>query len=263
MVEIRGIGRFVGRSAAGAVAAGGVLALQARRAGRRDYIVVPPPGGLPLRAGTKGPALTLVVIGDSTGAGLGAARREDSYPVLLARLLGEHYSVRLHVLARPGVRMADARELATKVNRLEPDIVLLGVGGNDAIHLTPLSRVESVARDTISLSQAAGADVVVALGPSMDAPAIPRPLRDAAAWRCRQVNAAIRRAARGTGAVVVDLHAEIGDAFRRDPERLYSADLFHPSSRGYALWAGALRQPLLDAAERRSGAAVGRAPGSD
>jgi lysophospholipase L1-like esterase len=188
----------------------------------------------------------LVVIGDSTSVGVGAGSRARSYPVLLAHMLGRHLSVRLDVLGRSGVRMADvAAELAPQAASMRPDIVLIGVGVNDAIHLTPLPRFRAGLREALETLAGAGVTTVVALGPRLDAPALPRPLRDLVAARCRAINRSLRRAAETAGVAVVDVGASVGDAFARDPGRYFCEDFFHPGPEGYALWAKAIEEPIL------------------
>jgi lysophospholipase L1-like esterase len=235
------------RRAAVALAGGvGVLVAQALIARRRDYLFDAAPGEIEERFGDGGKRVHLVVIGDSTAVGVGAGSRARSYPVLLARSLGRHLSVKLDVLGRSGVRIADvAAELAPRAASMRPDIVLIGVGVNDAIHLTPLSRVRAALSEALQVLSDAGTTTVVALGPRLDAPALPRPLRDVVATRCRAINRSLRRTAETAGIHVVDLGPSVGDAFARDPDRYFCEDLLHPGPEGYALWARAIEEPLL------------------
>jgi lysophospholipase L1-like esterase len=235
------------RRAAVAIAGGiGVLVGQALTARKRHYLFDAAPGDMDERFGDEGKRVHLVVIGDSTSVGVGAGSRARSYPVLLARMLGRHLSVRLDVLGRSGVRMADVgAELAPQAASMRPDIVMIGVGVNDAIHLTPLPRFRAGLREALDTLLAAGVTVVVALGPRLDAPALPRPLRDLVAARCRAINRSLRRTAEAAGVAIVDVGAAVGDAFARDPGRYFCEDFFHPGPEGYALWARAIEEPVL------------------
>ena len=213
---------------------------------RRTYLIDAAPGEIDEQFGDGGKRVHLVVIGDSTSVGVGAGSRARSYPVLLAHMLGRHLSVKLDVLGRSGIRMADvAAELAPRAASMRPDIVLIGVGVNDAIHLTPLPRVRAALSEALQALSAAGTTTVVGLGPRLDAPALPRPLRDLVAARCRAINRSLRRTAESAGAHVVDVGAYVGDAFARDPGRYFCEDLLHPGPEGYALWARAIEEPLL------------------
>jgi lysophospholipase L1-like esterase len=223
-----------------------VLVAQALIARRRNYLFDAAPGEIDERFGVVGKRVHLVVIGDSTSVGVGAGSRTRSYPVLVARMLGRHLSVKLDVLGRSGVRMADvAAQLAPQAASMRPDIVLIGVGVNDAIHLTPLPRFRDALSEALQVLSDAGTTTVVALGPRLDAPALPRPLRDLVAARCRAINRSLRRTAEAAGIHVVDVGASVGDAFARDPGRYFCEDFFHPGPEGYALWARAIEEPLL------------------
>ena len=243
--------RRAGVALAGGV---GVLVAQVMIARRRRYLFDAAPGEIDEQFGDGDKRVHLVVLGDSTSVGVGAGSRAASYPVLLARMLGRHLSVRLDVLGRSGVRMADvAAELAPRAASMRPDIVLIGVGVNDAIHLTPLPRFRDALREALDILEDAGTTTVVALGPRLDAPALPRPLRDLVAARCRAINRSLRRTAEAAGVAVVDVGASVGDAFARDPSRYFCEDFFHPGPEGYALWARAIEEPMLRIALKTSG----------
>src|SRR5947199_225910 len=108
--------RRVVRGAAAAMlvvgVAGATLALEVVMALRRDYIRTAPAAEI---GGTFGPPngaygqpLRFAVLGDSTAAGLGAGSAGRSYPVLLARRLGDAgFRVELIDLGVSGARTAD------------------------------------------------------------------------------------------------------------------------------------------------------------
>jgi lysophospholipase L1-like esterase len=77
--------------------------------------------------------------------------------------------------------------------------------------------------------------------------ALPQPLRAIAGWRGRAVAEAEERGVEAAKGTAVDLGKLTGPAFRADPKTL-SIDKFHPSDRGYQLWAEALTPALRDAA---------------
>lgn len=238
----------LGRTVAAACAAGGaVLATEIAVARRRDYLFEAPEDALDGTFGTGYP-VTLVVVGDSTAAGVGAGSRSSSYPAVLARRIAATTPVRLEVLGRSGLRMGGVPELCEAAAALAPDVVVIAAGANDAIHVTPLAHVRSaLGRALDVLARSSDASVLVVAGPRLDCPALPRPLRDVAAARCRAVNRVLRRESAARGVGCIDLEPLIGDAFARHPRRYYSEDLFHPGPEGYALWADAAA-PLIAAA---------------
>jgi lysophospholipase L1-like esterase len=74
-----------------------------------------------------------------------------------------------------------------------------------------------------------------------------QPLRTIVAWRGRQVMDAIEGVARSRGVLVVPLAEDTGHFFSEDPDRYYSADLFHPGPAGYEKWADSI-YPVLERA---------------
>lgn len=183
------------------------------------------------------PTATVVWLGDSTAAGVGASGLGSTLPEQVAIQLDE--PVRLTVLARSGARVADVLRLQLpRVARLQPTDVFISVGANDAVHLTSRSRFR---RDYGRLVAGLPASVVrvVLLGvPDLGSPPrLPQPLRAVAGWRGRDLATDIRNLARRRHATYVDIAGRTGQAFRREPTRNFASDCYHPSDAGYRLWA--------------------------
>ncbi len=253
------MGRAV-RVAGGVVLLGiGLLGVEALMTSRREYLsadTAPAIGGTFGRA--FAPPLRLAVLGDSTGAGVGVSRVEDSVAGRAAQVIADTGRfVTLDGLAVSGSR---ARDLAPQVSRAlvhPPDVALVLIGANDATHLTGLSDVERDVRDAVRRLRDAGVAVVVGTCPDMgSATVFARPLREIVALQGRRVAEASRRGTHDAGGVAVDIGAATGHAFRSDPKRYLSSDSFHPSADGYALWADA----LADAVRAASSSVSGRTP---
>jgi lysophospholipase L1-like esterase len=182
--------------------------------------------------------ITMVWLGDSTGAGVGASSVETALPTEVVR--GLERSVRLRVLATSGARVDDVlTKQLPLLPALNPDVVVVGVGGNDVTHLTPRGMFEGLydaLLDRIT-SLNPGTVVVMGIGDFGTVPRIPQPLRALTGWRGRRFDDVIRRVADRRGAAYVDLYANTGPAFGHDPELFYSDDGFHPSDEGYRIWA--------------------------
>jgi lysophospholipase L1-like esterase len=230
--------------AATAVAGVAVIGTEVLIAMRRTYLMG---DSAPAVTGEFGeindPLVRLVVLGDSTAAGVGVSRTQDTIGAQVAmRLSTSGYSVKLSGVAISGSRAGD---LSPQVGRAlvmteRPDIALIIIGGNDATHLTPLDEVGRDLEDAVRRLRNAGIGVVVATCPEMGAPNFPRPLRKLVSWRGRGVAARSERAATRAGGLTVDLAREAGPIFRRDPQRLHASDEFHPSAAGYRVWADAI-----------------------
>ena len=237
--------------AATTVAGGALLAVEALAASRREYLsaeTAPPVRGEFGRA--FAPPLRLAVLGDSTAAGVGVSRVEDTVAGHLARRLAD--TARFVTVDGLGVSGSRAADLAPQVSRAlvhPPDVAVILIGANDATHATGLADVRRDVRAAVERLHAAGVHVVVGSCPDMgSATAFLPPLRQVVAWQGRRVGAATREAAVVGGAAVVDIGAETGPDFRRDPAKYLSSDRFHPSGDGYALWADALADEVRAAA---------------
>ncbi|CAN5575063.1 hypothetical protein BH24ACT26_BH24ACT26_19080 [soil metagenome] len=236
--------------AAAAFAVAVMVAAEIVIALRREYLPSTPVmeiGGTFGRAGD--PEVGLVVLGDSTASGVGAGSPANAYPTLLARRLADTgRRVTLHAFGESGARVTDV--LNDQVDRavaLSPDLVFVGIGANDATHVTPLDDVRRDMGLVLDRLLSSGAGVVVAGAPDMRAEAFLEPLRSLAGWRGQAVTAAIQDAARARGVTVVPLAEETWRYFEQDPDEHNSADDFHPGPRGYERWADAI-SPRLEAA---------------
>jgi lysophospholipase L1-like esterase len=188
----------------------------------------------------SGPPLRVTWVGDSTGQGVGASDPEHALPRVVARGLGR--PVELTVLAVSGARVADAvNEQLPLLKATRPQWVFIGIGGNDVVHITSrgafragieklLDGVASVRPDHV---------IVLGVGEFASTPRFAEPLRFIAGVRGHQLNTDLRNAANRHGALYIDIVANAGPSFVRDPARYHSVDRFHPSDAGYALWARA------------------------
>lgn len=265
--------RVVG-AAAGTFA--GIVAVQMMRLRRREFLpghpgfyvnhVVSAPPGAPAEA----PRLRLVVLGDSTTAGVGVDRAEDSLPYLIAVRLAEAERRPVHVVSYgwAGARVADL--VTTQLPRaLEPirktetepflpgaEAIAVVIGANDATHHTPRSRYRADLRATLEGVRAAApsARVVLAGIPRLRG-ALPElePLIFMADQYARLLRPISRTEAARAGVALADLAAEVPPRIAGRTDVL-SSDDFHPSVVGYSAWADVIfealvRGPLPEAAE--------------
>lgn len=231
-----------------------VLAAEVWVAARRSYLPAnsaPPVDG---EFGEPGqPLLRLVVLGDSTAAGVGVTRTEETVGAALARRLGQHGSrVRLAGVAIGGSGTGDLGPQVSRALLGRPDVAVLLVGADDATRGTPLAAVRQNLGDAVDRLRAAGVRVVVGTCPDLGAVrAFAQPLRTVVAWRGRRVAATSAATTAAAGGVPVDLARATGPVFRADPGT-FSEDRFHPSADGYRLLAEALLPAVADAAAERA-----------
>lgn len=192
--------------------------------------------------------LRLVVIGDSTAAGTGAATQEEALPGSLAREL--HARTGRGVLWRAvGGNGADTREFLeahlTDALARPADLVFVSLGANDAIHARS---ARAFARDLRTLlatlsDRLPDARILVANLPVFARfEVLPEPLRATLYRHSRNLErAAGRIVARDERWMITE---ELPPPYGPD---FFASDGFHPSPSGYADWA---RWALDDAWER-------------
>jgi lysophospholipase L1-like esterase len=231
-----------------------VLVLQGRRVrqvtprlpeaeGARVGVV---PGGLP--------AVNLLIIGESTAAGVGASNLSEALPGHLAHFLASETSraVRWQLLGRIGVTARTARtELLAPATALRADVAVLILGVNDVLGLR---RPRAWSADVEQLIQAVRercGDIPVVLSavpPIGRFPALPHPLRGALGVHAQLLDrAAVRLVQRLEGVLHVPMTLQPGSNVRH----YFSTDGFHPSPLGYRLWAEALSRAAARAITQR------------
>ena len=179
-------------------------------------------------------AARVLVLGDSTGVGVGAAQPEESIAGLLAVDYPDADIVNIAVSGtRVAGAIAQARLCAAAGIRF--DLALLHVGANDVVVDTPLDRL---AADCDTLLQALGQIALrtVWLGPPDlgIAPLFPRPYAWVMGARTRAAARVFAAAARRHGAVFVDFSAPDHVAYLKQRRRQsFAVDGFHPNSASY------------------------------
>ncbi|TMR00632.1 SGNH/GDSL hydrolase family protein [Actinomadura soli] len=220
-----------------------VLVVQAWRTVRRTPRLDPASGDehgfVPGANPGSGPAFRVVVIGESTAAGVGASQHAQALPGFLAEALKERLrrSVAWSVTGENG---ATARRVTTGLVPAAGgppalDLVVVTVGINDLIRRRPLRRWTADLADLIAVLRGRYADatlVVAGMPPVHRFPAIPQPLRLVLGARARSMDRIMRDVAVAGGAV----HAPMDEGMARD-RRLFASDGFHPSPAGYRAWA--------------------------
>lgn len=222
-----GVGLLAASLASGLHAAWGVRRMRVRAAGVAplDH-AVDLPGRFPPRY--------VVMLGDSAAAGHGLDGPEEAVPRRVARALvsldGRATAVRS--VAVDGATTDDV--LRTQLDAARgADVVLLGVGANDAFRvLRSFSEVADTTHRLLAAIRevaAPGARLVFHTCPDLSmAPGLPVVLRPAVGWRCRRVAEAQHAVAAAHGVPVADMPRD-----RLSPE-VFGSDRFHPGAVGHA-----------------------------
>jgi lysophospholipase L1-like esterase len=180
----------------------------------------------------RGPALRLLIAGDSSAAGVGVAHQRDALAGHLTRALARQAGARVEwrLVARSGVTSAQCLALLDEAGPLAADVAVLVLGVNDVVDQVPSQRAVA-ARAALAnrLRNAHGvAHVVFApLPPVHRFPALPQPLRWVAGADARRHDEALAQWAATRGDVS---HVPID--YPLAPE-VMAYDGFHPGEPVY------------------------------
>lgn len=190
-----------------------------------------------------GPRLRLLIVGDSSAAGVGVARQQDALAGHLSRALAAQCaaSVEWQLLARSGATSAQCLQLLEADAALRADIAVVVLGVNDVVAQVPSAR--AVATRTVianRLRNAHGvAHVVFApLPPVHRFPGLPQPLRWVAGADARRHDAAVAAWAAGRSDVS---HVPIDLPLNRG---VMAGDGFHPGEPVYRVCGVALAEHI-------------------
>ncbi len=195
---------------------------------------------LPVGGGELGRPHRMAWLGDSGGAGLGAARPRETPAVVVAERLADSSGgpVDLVNVSVVGARTSDlpaqVERVATAFGGAGPDVAVVMVGANDVTHAVRPQVSVRWLTTVIGALRDGGAEVVVVCCPDLGTvEPVPNPLRAVGRRRSRTLAAAQGLASAEAGAHPVALGALLGPEFASRPGEYFSEDRFHPSSVGY------------------------------
>lgn len=193
---------------------------------------------VPFQNTPPGAQRSLLVVGDSTGAGTGASSPQTSLPGLIA---ADNPGLRIVNHARVGAKFRDVQQQLAGAGNF--DAVLIMAGGNDVLRLTG---ADDLRADVLAAARNARehAPTVILLPPGNvgNAPFFFAPWSWLMRSRAQGLHAAVREVAAQTGAVYVNLYKDrADDPFAQEPKRFNAEDGLHPSDAGYRLWYSALQ----------------------
>lgn len=205
---------------------------------------------LPEAAGERvvaGGVLRLLIVGDSSAAGVGATHQDEALAGCLARALSARLGrcVGWQLVAASGHRSAQALAALQAAPLQAADVLVTALGVNDVVDQVPPPDALA-ALDAIDAHARAHAGVRLSLHcaapPMQSFPLLPQPLRWFFGQQAARFNAALAARVAGQPARRV---VHLPPALQRDAAALMAIDGFHPGPRGYALWAEALAQHIV------------------
>ncbi len=200
--------------------------------------------------GRPGPAIKVALIGDSSAAGYGVSRVEETPGALLASGLAVRADRRVHLraFAVVGARSSDLDGQLDRALPTAPDVAVILIGANDVTHrILPAASVRHL---SVAVQRLRDAGVAVLVGTCPDLgtiePIMP-PLKQVARHWSRRLAAAQTIAVLEEGGRTVSLGSILGPEFAAAPAVLFGPDRFHPSADGYRSLAQVLLPSTLAA----------------
>jgi len=217
-----------------------VLAWQAVATRRRAHMLPVPSGAISGVVGT-GPQLRLLILGDSSAAGVGVPTQSEALLGQIIIGLKDHYEVRYDLVAESGARTGDVLALLPGLPSAGYDVVVTALGVNDVTKLTTLHQFIARQDRLIDyLQEAHGAQLVVVSGlpPMHQFPLLPEPMRWVLGRQAKRFDANLRRLiATKPGACALKFDMELSTSNM-------SADGFHPGAPVYAAWAARVLETI-------------------
>lgn len=216
-----------------------VLLYQGKQA-RRTTPRLPEAGGSPCgQYGEGTPTRRVLVLGESTAAGVGVETHDQGLASQLAKQLHQRtgQTIAWHTFGINGIRLGTLIRKIETAELPEADVVLLSMGVNDTTGFTPRFRFRRQLRELRRLiaSRYCGPLLLLNVPPMHLFTALPSPLRYVVGWRARQLDRVYQHLAGKAPAdfVYLDYPTVTNPA-------LLASDGYHPGPEGYAYMAASI-----------------------
>lgn len=200
--------------------------------------------------GRPGPALKVALLGDSSAAGYGVERVQETPGAALGTGLAERTNRRVYLrsFAVVGARSSDLAAQVEAAIPVEPDVAIILIGANDVTHRVPPKTSVRLLSEAVTRLRSRNVTVVVGTCPDLGTiRPIPPPLKQVARAWSRRLAAAQAIAVVEAGGRSVSLTSILGEEFDAAPALFFGPDQFHPSAEGYASMAAVLLPSALAA----------------
>ena len=230
----------------------GVLVVEAKIARRMigNATRVPPNATGWYGRGRPGPAIRVALLGDSSAAGYGVERVEETTGAHLASGLAAQADRRVHLrsFAVVGAKSSDLAAQVDAAIGTHPDLAVVLIGANDVTNtVLPSASVRHLAEGVRRLREA-GIAVLVGTCPDLGTiRPIPPPLKQVAREWSRRLAAAQTITVVENGGRSVSVGDLLRPGFEAAPAVLFGPDRFHPSADGYEQLASVLIPSALAA----------------
>lgn len=196
----------------------------------------------PFQNETQDYTKTMLVLGDSTGVGVGAKTPEETVAGRTAAYVEATY---VENYAVSGAAVAELPGQIAQAKRESYDLILIHIGGNDILGFHDPKKVGPHLGEILKTLPKNGKTIVLSAGNVGGATIFPHVMRVVHTWLTLKYHTAFTESVTNAGAIYVNLYMPPSeDPFLKDPGCYLAADGLHPSSDGYALWFEKVRPAL-------------------
>ncbi|MCB1581980.1 MAG: SGNH/GDSL hydrolase family protein [Xanthomonadales bacterium] len=186
--------------------------------------------------------MSLLLLGDSSAAGVGAESAQQSLLGQLQILLSDSYEVSYNLLAKTGHTTVQMLQELEDEHPHKTDVVITALGVNDVTSQVPLKQWIKQQKNLIATIRTLYQPkkiILSGLPPMRDFPALPWPLDVFLGHSADQFDAALQQICKPLSGVVFQ-------SLKNFPSKIPAArDGFHPSPAVYQLWAQKLAFEIL------------------
>ncbi len=187
----------------------------------------------------------VVVIGDSTAIGQGTNSVLESfgYQYLLANSSLKNQNWSFENRAKSGVKI---NYVIDQQLDFEPvDLVMVSIGANDVTGGTKSAEFRASAEDLAKKLKSLSKQVIWLNIPDfVTSPILLPPLNYILSSRAKTINQILDSVVPQAGHQLIDVYNGAREPFKRDPDRFFGADKYHPSVYGYGVWAKVIEKTL-------------------
>ncbi|HRH55508.1 MAG TPA: GDSL-type esterase/lipase family protein [Candidatus Paceibacterota bacterium] len=184
----------------------------------------------------------VLVLGDSTAVGIGAASPEESVAGRVSKYLD---ATAVENYARSGARTKELPAQSVKAEFSQYRLILIQTGGNDIIRFQSAESAAEELRAAIAALPPAERVVIISAGDVGGATLFPFPVRPFHTKLNKEYHDAFARVAEETGVTYVNFgNAPATEEINKRPDIYLAKDGLHPSSEGYRLWFETIRPSL-------------------
>ena len=187
---------------------------------------------------------SLLVLGDSTAYGVGASKKEDSLPALVAHQIAATY-VENHSVS--GAKIEDLQDQIKQIQKGSYNLILIQIGANNIVARDKVTEESVILEKEIRVLQKLSKKIIfLSAGNLGGAPAIPFLFHPYYKNLTLAYHKEFQDLSDRTGVTYVNLYEDPSvDPFVLHPQLYFAKDKFHPSSVGYKYWFSQVEKYLL------------------